>query len=367
MNIKSKEDGTCKFFPKAASETRWAARRDAVKSLVLSYDCFYNTLKEISEDRSEKPEIIAEARGYCKQLRKLQTGILTLFWYDILDRFYQTSLTLQDVSTTICDVVFLYQSLYDYVDNLRSLSFHNTYETEAKNKFSSCDDYYDTEATRLRKRKLPFGESHANDTTFTPSDHLRIDTVYAIIDRLKTELLKRKEAYAEVDALFGFLSKLPKSENDADLNKKIEEEIRTKARGLVQKYKDDLSFELVEECIHFRELVIRMNDDSKANSSELLLTPQQFMNLLRSRKLISTYLNLENALRIYLTILSANSTGERSFSRLKILKSSLRNSASQEKLNSEAIICLNPDIVQELNKQEIIDEFATLKARNMTM
>lgn len=46
-----------------------------MKSLFLSYDYFYNTLKDISE----KSEIITEAKGYRKQLQKLQNGILTLF------------------------------------------------------------------------------------------------------------------------------------------------------------------------------------------------------------------------------------------------------------------------------------------------
>lgn len=200
------------------------------------------------------------------------------------------------------------------------------------------------------------------DTKFNPNDHLRINTVYVIIDRLKAELLKRKEAYSEVNALFGFLYDLAKNETD---NNEIEEKIRDKAKALIKKYKDDLSPEFVEECIHFRKLILSMNNDAK--SSDELSTPQHFMTLIRTKKLVSTYPELENALRIYLTILSANSTGERSFSRLKILKSSLRNSTGQEKLNSEATICLNPDIVNVLDKKKIINEFTALKARKANL
>lgn len=127
-----------------------------------------------------------------------------------------------------------------------------------------------------------------------------------------------------------------------------------------------MSFKLTEECIHFRELVICINSaESEGPDSPKLSIPQDFTRLIRSKKLISLYPNLETALRrMYITILSANTTGERSFSRLKLLKSSLRNCTSQGKLNNEAIICLNPDTVaNKIKKDDVIDEFATLKAR----
>ena len=121
-----------------------------------------------------------------------------------------------------------------------------------------------------------------------------------------------------------------------------------------------MNFELGEECIQFRELVMEIN-----STESVLTTPQHFMTFLRSKKIVATYPNLENCLRIYLTILSANTTGERSFSRLKLIKTCLRNSISQENLNSEAIICLNNDLLHKVDKNKIIDEFATLKARKM--
>lgn len=69
------------------------------------------------------------------------------------------------------------------------------------------------------------------------------------------------------------------------------------------------------------------------------------------------------AYRIFLTSPVSVATGERSFSKLKIIKNYLRNSMSQERLNGLAIISIEHEIAGSIQYEDIIEEFAPSKAR----
>jgi len=58
-----------------------------------------------------------------------------------------------------------------------------------------------------------------------------------------------------------------------------------------------------------------------------------------------------------------NATGERIFSELKILKNCRRASMTQERLNSLAIMTTENDVLQNIDFQDILNDFTTTKLR----
>ena len=54
---------------------------------------------------------------------------------------------------------------------------------------------------------------------------------------------------------------------------------------------------------------------------------------------------------------------ERSFSKLKLIKSYLRSTMSQIRLTSIATLSIERDITDNTNFDDVINDFATLKAR----
>ena len=73
--------------------------------------------------------------------------------------------------------------------------------------------------------------------------------------------------------------------------------------------------------------------------------------------------NIEIALRIYFTLMVTNSSSERSFSKMKLIKNRLRTSMCQERLNSLTLLSIEYDILREIDMNQIIDKFAYAKSR----
>ena len=79
------------------------------------------------------------------------------------------------------------------------------------------------------------------------------------------------------------------------------------------------------------------------------------IEILEFVKALDCYLNLSIAYRISLTIPVTVASVERSFSKLKMLKSYLRSTISQEMLNELAILCIEKEILENIKFENIIN------------
>ena len=71
--------------------------------------------------------------------------------------------------------------------------------------------------------------------------------------------------------------------------------------------------------------------------------------------------------RILLTIPVTVASAERSFSKLKLVKSYLRSTMSQERLNGLAVISIENDMAEKISYEELIDDFASKNARRIAL
>lgn len=72
---------------------------------------------------------------------------------------------------------------------------------------------------------------------------------------------------------------------------------------------------------------------------------------------------MSSAYRILLTVHVTVASAERSFSKLKLLKNYLRSTMSQERLNGLAICCIEKDVLDNIDLDTIINDFASKNAR----
>lgn len=97
-----------------------------------------------------------------------------------------------------------------------------------------------SEKVRIRKRKRQFDENEDDVLVQTASEKFRVEVYYVILDKMMAEIKKRKDAYSEIENLFGFFTKFQKMNI---------EEIKLCCERLVLVYKNDLEPKFTNEFI----------------------------------------------------------------------------------------------------------------------
>ena len=96
--------------------------------------------------------------------------------------------------------------------------------------------------------------------------------------------------------------------------------------------------------------------------------PDGFMSAPEILQFVTTvdcYPNVSIAYRILLTVPVTVASAERSFSKLKLLRNCLRTTMLQERLNDLAMCSIEKDILDNLDLDTIINDFASRNARRI--
>lgn len=91
------------------------------------------------------------------------------------------------------------------------------------------------------------------------------------------------------------------------------------------------------------------------------------LQYLFENNLIATFPNTAIVLRILLTLPVTVASGERSFSKLKLIKNYLRSTMVQERLNNLAIVSIEHEILDSVNTNQLIEDFANKKIRKVQL
>ena len=89
------------------------------------------------------------------------------------------------------------------------------------------------------------------------------------------------------------------------------------------------------------------------------------INVLNYTKRLESFPNACIAFRILLTIPVTVASAEKSFSKLKLMKSYLRSTMSQERLSGLAILPIENEMLTKLEYKILISNFASQKAREI--
>jgi len=117
--------------------------------------------------------------------------------------------------------------------------------------------------------------------------------------------------------------------------------------------------ELFTEIVDCRMLLVSRIDSSITSPIELMKFVVSYGE--------DVFPNLRIALQILLTIGASIASCERSFSKLKLILSYLRASMSQNRLNDLALLSIERETVEKTNFDQIIDKFASIKARKVDL
>jgi hypothetical protein len=87
--------------------------------------------------------------------------------------------------------------------------------------------------------------------------------------------------------------------------------------------------------------------------------------VLKQDGISETFPNVEIALRMYLCMFVTNCSGERSFSTLNRVKSAIRTSMSDDRLNSLMLLSIESELLRCVDFSNIVADFASRKARKV--
>lgn len=332
-----------KISVKKLSETRWSARYEAVKTLRAHYDDIRAILTNISTSEGMKPTTVNEAQNLIHKMDTFEMVLLTVIWEYILKHIDIVNKSLQEPGIEFNTMVRLYDSLIQNISHCRTEDMYISFYLMAKE--LAPDSEFKDSGSRVRKKKRQFDEGPDETPSRSAKDSFKINVFFIILDVLCAEMTKRRAAYTMLYDTFSFLT-------DDTLTEDL---IKVKAQALVKMYPSDLEENFVDEYLVFSSLYPKTT-----SITELL-------KLQIKDKLVSSFPNVNIALRIYLSILGSNAEGERSFSKLKLVKNFMRSTMGQERTSSLGLLCIESDVARGMNFEDIIHEFAVSKSRKKNL
>ena len=165
------------------------------------------------------------------------------------------------------------------------------HEAKAKSCCVHVSSDYAEASSRKRTRKSQANDGPCEETVFSAKDKFRTQVFYVLLDKLILQLNRRRGAYDDICKKFSFLT-------DTGLSTS---EVILKAKRLVDCYSEDLEPGFVDEFCVFSTVC-----GPDKSVTEML----QFQ---MDRKLVSSFPNVNIAMRIYLSILGSNCESVRSF------------------------------------------------------
>ena len=328
------------------SDTRWSARIDAVRPLVKRPREILQALNKLQEEFDLTSDLSNEVSSLTKWLQSFEFVLLATFWFKTLQAINDIIRLLQCPNVTLDEESRLMRSLLTDIQRIRE-SWHLILQ-ESKLVASGLGFQQNLKLKRRRRAKPFFGEDRTTAYEYENEEvGFKVNIFNVALDTLIQEIKSRFETTTKVNNMFSFIWDSSVDSNDI------------KAQELSKYYPKDLrAKQFVDEVRHLSN--IRETLIGKVNSLELL-------NKIFEKGLQNLFPQTCVALRIFISIPVSVSQGERSFSKLALVKNCLRSTMGQDRLSALAMLSLERDLARKLNYDSIIDSFASRRVRRIRL
>jgi hypothetical protein len=308
-----------------------------------------SALQEVERTSSDDPKAVSDAQSLVTALENFEFLVGMVIWDDILSTINMVSKKLQSPIVCLDGTMQQIEGVISYFQKYRDTGFSASIET-AKSIASSMDVEPIFPAKRQVKRKKHFDEQNDETEELQRSaiDSFKDEYFLVIVDHAIASLTSRFDQLKEFEGIFGFLfnSENLKSLDDSDLRKCC--------TTFVNKFSHDNKSDVELDDLFSELKVLQVTlPDNLMSASEIL----HFV------KAADCYPNVSIAYRILLTIQVTVASAERSFSKLKQLKNCLRSTMLQERLNGLAMCSIEKDILDKIDLDTVLKDFASRNAR----
>lgn len=338
-----------KITIKKLTPTRWSSRHDALEALRFRYGDILKALSKIILISTNSSEI-TEARSLKNNLEKFETVFLIVFETKILKNIDAVSKLLQKKQQNIEQAAKLFTTTYENIKQMRDE--FNLIKTEAVDLAKEWGTITEFAKKRISRPKRFFDEINNHHQIQTNEDWFKINVFFKTLDILIVQLKSRSNGLLEICSTFRVLS--PELLRSSSLSDK---ELYEMGEALYLTYPEDISDTLSQQLISFRQC---FQNELKEINSIFELTE---LILIKNYSSCCSFSEIITSCNIFLTIPVSVASAERSFSKLKLIKSYLRNTISQERLSALAMISIENDVARTLDIDNIVTNFANSKIR----
>ena len=343
-NIQSQQASSANSGIRSLCPTRWTVRTGAIQAILNNYGSLQMTMEAASHGTDDCSR---RAGGVMAMMDKffIYFGLkLSFFLFSITE---QLSTTLQGKSINVDDCFKAVNLCIRALKRHRTdSSFHSFFEGVKEEASSRCDP-----PVLPRQRQIPRRlDSGSSQHVFTSVEEYFRKDCYEAIDCITGELERRfcQDNFLLVQKIEGMLLDSANGK-DVSIPPKID-----------QIYKDDINMERLL-------LYLKMLPDAiKSYSTRILEVTrvQTICDVFNENEGIKSLLTeVHKLLKIFLTIPVTTASAERSFSALKRIKSYLRNSMTQQRLNQCMLLHVHHQKTDDLILTEIAKEFVERNER----
>ncbi|XP_039851364.1 zinc finger MYM-type protein 1-like [Panicum virgatum] len=342
-------DNVPKLTVKPLSNTRWESRIKSVQPIRYQTPQIRSALQKVEEVCTDDPSAVSDAQALVGTLENFEFIVGMVIWHDVLFSINMVSKKLQSKIVCMDTTLKQIEGVISYFQKYRVEGFDSSIEV-AKAIAADMDIEPKFPTKRQSKRKKQFDETSDEEMQLSAMESFRVNYFIVIVDTAIASLTSRFEQLKTFEKVFGFLF------NSDNLKSLDNNDLRKHCTTFAEVFSHDNSSD-VDLDDFFSELKVLQ-----------VTLPDGFMSALEILQFVTTvdcYPNVSIAYRILLTVPVTVASAERSFSKLKLLRNCLRTTMLQERLNGLTMCSIEKDILDNLDLDTIINDFASRNARRI--
>ncbi|OCT96206.1 hypothetical protein XELAEV_18013881mg [Xenopus laevis] len=327
--------------------TRWSSRYESLFALRFRFTDIMKALSKLMLT-STKAKEKQEAKSLKKKLEAFEFIFIIVLQSKILDHINSISKMLQSEKMDLSKAAHL---ICNAKEDLRK--YRSNFEDAKQNAILLAEKWgiaTKFENKRIAKVKRHCDELCQDERLEDPETRFKTEIFYGSLDIIIAQLTSRFNGMTTVVERFRLL-------HPHVLAMEKDDELFAAATKLEQYYQEDVSPDFPRQLMSFRSTL--RDEICKCCTVKDLAQ----LLIIDNAALSSTLPDVCTVFLLFLTLPVTVSSAERSFSKLKLIKSFLRSTMSQQRLSGLAILSIENERARELDIESLVDDFAESKAR----